>query len=1516
MMDPVAGLDPGGAATTMAAEVINSPQRRLDLNLPTDELQTKSGVAQLPLDAVRGTPDAAHGPSDAEQGPTDAAGPSDAAQVPSDNVRLLDAAHRPSVQAADACQVKVEASEAKQQTELTEKHHDASSQQPVESEKHEQDRGSNAPSVADVCQMKFEASEEKQQTDLDENYHQRYLQQREASEKHDQDQGSKAPEETEQNPEAPENPVQESKPTEKPDQGPEAPEEPDHDFDTASRRNQQPHASVKPTAQLEAAEPTAVADSPAEMSNQQSDSIDKPIAAKPAEHLEAAERTAAANTPAQHPDAAETSNQRPDSIDKPTAEKPMEQPATPLDEVGRNSSQTEADGEPAQHVDAAEQSAEEADTPTEQFVAPDMSLQPSDTTAKKSQQMEADVNPARHMNADQIVGHADKPTEQSESPDKPAGPGEAVDTLSEQPIAAEPTEPAEKPGGARRGRGGRRGGGKGDGGSESGMSAEGEGETEVESKAKGAGGGVGGAGGEEGEGEGKSLVLERISEWEERIMEVEEEEQEEEEVRRAKERAKARAEEKAKQERKDKGKEKALSLEKARSPKAGRKGGGRGKHGRASEEEGSVAGGGGEEEEGKGIEYGRGEGETSKRKGSKEGRKEGGVEERGEGAGGEREGGRRKEGQVNVYVRRRKRAGGVGEGQTTPSGSNLDAAMCYETSKAVISQEAGSGGGVKDADAAQVIREGGEGGVEAEAGVSGGVVGEEKELEGAEAAGAAVGCDEQLEERGEEEVVPGQGGTFGEVERERREKVARETEEREKEGREKEEGEKEEAMREELERGRREKEARENKAREAREKEAREKEEAMREELEKERREKEAAMRELQRMRAEMKWQMELMQQQVVRARRFSSYKNSVRAAMAMAAQLRHTSRTKVARAKALAEARSRTRAFKLPAAEEAGGSGRKKRSPSKQRKEMEALQVSERGGVGEERRGWDIVMDEGEEKGKRAGVERGRKIQAEGRKQKEDFSEEEGEEEGDSPWEEGPEWEERGGDEEREEGEEEEGEEGEESGEEGIPLTRSVQREASFKSWVKADTKSSGGIAKADSRLSGGTAAYSGGGLKGSVQGVGCAGKGVEEEGEVDLRQVNLAGALDRAWEQEEGEKEEGEEMAREQRRKKRGRGGDEVEEGRREEAREDGGEERGESDSGSSSEEGGSAASMRGSSDSPGSDGGEGFSFDDVVTRAGILQDGGVKRVGVGARVEGESDQARMRERDGGGGVNEGLDVEIKGAAGGGLGEEGEERGVEVEGGDEREEGEIFPGRNRFVSFAMGFFLVLLVLLVLPPNPSRVATVAAVPLRDFRGSRRIGVTTRASEVEVLAPAGDGSGNASSNTPLPMAGIFGDLQSPAASSYSMFVQAMASLQPPMDYAAFLNGAVGMANGITILAPSNAAFQVLGPYTSCLANYSRSGPMLATLLNHHILYGNFPESALFDGQRYFTLANTNVLVTRTATGLTVDGAKVVEPNKFAGYNGVVHGIDRVLFPPGITPSLYTICNQTGQGLAV
>ncbi|CAI7730013.1 unnamed protein product [Closterium sp. NIES-54] len=50
--------------------------------------------------------------------------------------------------------------------------------------------------------------------------------------------------------------------------------------------------------------------------------------------------------------------------------------------------------------------------------------------------------------------------------------------------------------------------------------------------------------------------------------------------------------------------------------------------------------------------------------------------------------------------------------------------------------------------------------------------------------------------------------------------------------------------------------------------------------------------------------------------------------------------------------------------------------------------------------------------------------------------------------------------------------------------------------------------------------------------------------------------------------------------------------------------------------------------------------------------------------------------------------------------------------------------------------------------------------------------------------------------------------QSPAASDYSMFVQAMASLQPPMDYVAFLNGAVGMANGITILAPSNAAFQV------------------------------------------------------------------------------------------------------------
>ncbi|CAI5964649.1 unnamed protein product [Closterium sp. NIES-65] len=261
---------------------------------------------------------------------------------------------------------------------------------------------------------------------------------------------------------------------------------------------------------------------------------------------------------------------------------------------------------------------------------------------------------------------------------------------------------------------------------------------------------------------------------------------------------------------------------------------------------------------------------------------------------------------------------------------------------------------------------------------------------------------------------------------------------------------------------------------------------------------------------------------------------------------------------------------------------------------------------------------------------------------------------------------------------------------------------------------------------------------------------------------------------------------------------------------------------------------------------------------------------------------------------------------------------------------------GRNGFVSFAMALFLVLLLLAALSLNPSGVTTVAAVPLRDFRGSRRIGVTTRASEVEILAP--DAGGSSSNNPPLPVAGIFGDLQSPAASSYSMFVQAMASLQPPMDYVAFLNGAVnspaasdysmfvqamaslqppmdyvaflngavGMANGITILAPSNAAFQVLGPYTSCLANYTRSGPMLATLLNHHILYGNFPVSALFDGRRYFTLANTNVLVTRAATGVTVEGARVVERNKFAGYNGVVHGIDRVLFPPGITPSVSVV----------
>ena len=110
-----------------------------------------------------------------------------------------------------------------------------------------------------------------------------------------------------------------------------------------------------------------------------------------------------------------------------------------------------------------------------------------------------------------------------------------------------------------------------------------------------------------------------------------------------------------------------------------------------------------------------------------------------------------------------------------------------------------------------------------------------------------------------------------------------------------------------------------------------------------------------------------------------------------------------------------------------------------------------------------------------------------------------------------------------------------------------------------------------------------------------------------------------------------------------------------------------------------------------------------------------------------------------------------------------------------------------------------------------------------------------------------------------------------------------------------LADAVNTATGVTIFAPTNAAFDALGDW--------RNLPVetLVSVLTYHVVTATAYSTQLRNGQVAYTLQGTGINVAVSDTGVTVNNASVVLANALV-QNGVVHVIDQVLLPPTVDAS--------------
>ena len=115
--------------------------------------------------------------------------------------------------------------------------------------------------------------------------------------------------------------------------------------------------------------------------------------------------------------------------------------------------------------------------------------------------------------------------------------------------------------------------------------------------------------------------------------------------------------------------------------------------------------------------------------------------------------------------------------------------------------------------------------------------------------------------------------------------------------------------------------------------------------------------------------------------------------------------------------------------------------------------------------------------------------------------------------------------------------------------------------------------------------------------------------------------------------------------------------------------------------------------------------------------------------------------------------------------------------------------------------------------------------------------------------------------------------------------------------AAGLDETLQASGPFTVFAPTNDAFAAAGSEKVETWLKPENKAALSDTLSYHVVAGAIRSQDLAEGTTEVpTLQGAKLIILKSADGVTVNGAKVVEAD-ITGSNGVIHAIDAVVMPP-------------------
>ena len=149
----------------------------------------------------------------------------------------------------------------------------------------------------------------------------------------------------------------------------------------------------------------------------------------------------------------------------------------------------------------------------------------------------------------------------------------------------------------------------------------------------------------------------------------------------------------------------------------------------------------------------------------------------------------------------------------------------------------------------------------------------------------------------------------------------------------------------------------------------------------------------------------------------------------------------------------------------------------------------------------------------------------------------------------------------------------------------------------------------------------------------------------------------------------------------------------------------------------------------------------------------------------------------------------------------------------------------------------------------------------------------------------------------------------------------LAESVPDLSFLVQLVGAAGLVDILsgpgpfTVFAPTNEAFFALDAYDRNKLQDPAFKAQLVEILSYHVVAGDILAKDLSDGEIVRTVEGENVTVHINGSSVLINDAQVVVADVNAS-NGVVHIVDKVLFPAGLGPKNIVQLAQSVPDLSI